>query len=544
MAQHAHPGLEQGGLAHAVAAQQRHHLSRAHIEVDVANGQAAAVAGAEPAAAKQLARVRRLDRTRRARRRRLSGNARPQVGFAHRRVHGHLGWGTFGDHLAHVQDGDAFGQGQHAVDVVLDQQHGARAGDAPDDPADPLAVRLGQAGQRLVQQQQRRIAGQGHGDVQQALLAVRQILAAPRSAFHQADRRQQLPHPRVTPRVPVGIPEHRGRAAVGRLHRQAQVLEHAQAVEYRDDLEGATQAQARAPMRRNADQFTAPQTDASGIRLQQPGQQVEQGGLARSVGTDHAVHAARGDAQVDGVLGHDGAETLAQSPNLEHGRVRPRLGQLRRARRVFLDSGRHRRHLLARQRASAAPAQATKQPVDSARIDKGQHDDDGREVQPPVLAPGAELVLQDDEGDGPPQGAEEMLHAAQRHHQHRVAGLLPAQRIGVGAAQQQGHAGSRHADGGSGDGEGPQLDLEHVDAQAARTPLVVAHRLHAAPEGGVGDAPQQQAGQHHDPDDQRGETPGGLELGPVGDLQAVLASGEIGPAVGDLEGQLRTGQGQ
>ena len=46
-------------------------------------------------------------------------------------------------------------------------------------------------------------------------------------------------------------------------------------------------------------------------------------------------------------------------------------------------------------------------------------------------------VLQQDERDGAPERAEEMVHAAQHRHQQRVAGVLPAQIVGIGAAQHQ-----------------------------------------------------------------------------------------------------------
>ena len=64
--------------------------------------------------------------------------------------------------------------------------------------------------------------------------------------------------------------------------------------------------------------------------------------------------------------------------------------------------------------------------------------DDRREQQPPAFGDGAQLVLQHDEGDGAPERAEELVHAAQHGHQQRVAGVLPTQVVGVGALQHEG----------------------------------------------------------------------------------------------------------
>ena len=57
----------------------------------------------------------------------------------------------------------------------------------------------------------------------------------------------------------------------------------------------------------------------------------------------------------------------------------------------------------------------------------------GREDQPPAFGDRRQPVLQQDERDGAPKRAEEMMHPAQHRHQQGIAGVLPAQIVGVGA---------------------------------------------------------------------------------------------------------------
>ncbi len=131
------------------------------------------------------------------------------------------------------------------------------------------------------------------------------------------------------------------------------------------------------------------------------------------------------------------------------------------------------------------------------------------------------------------------MHAAEHRHQQRVAGVLPAQIVGVGAAQHQCEQRAGVADHAAQDDEGLELQAEGGVAETLHALLVVAQRLERATEWRVGDAPQQPHGAGH------GEHGEDVE-GPVADkprtrdaLQAVLATGEVGPFVGDLEGDLR-----
>ncbi len=83
------------------------------------------------------------------------------------------------------------------------------------------------------------------------------------------------------------------------------------------------------------------------------------------------------------------------------------------------------------------------------------------------------------------------MHAAQHRHQQRVAGMLPAEIVGVGAAQHQREQRAGIADHAAHDDERLEFQAEGGIAEALHALLVVAQCLERAAERRVGDAPQQ-----------------------------------------------------
>ena len=209
-----------------------------------------------------------------------------------------------------------------------------------------------------------------------------------------------------------------------------------------------------------------------------------------------------------------------------------------------LDRRRARRDPRPGQGPARPPQDPLHHPDDPLRGGEREHQDDRREQQPPVLGERGEPVFQDHEGDGAPERAEELVHAPQHHHQQRVTRMLPAQVVGIGAAQQQGEQRAGIADHAAHHHEGDQFHQEGVVAQAAHPLLVVAQRLQGAAERGVRDPPQQP---HAQGDGDQGE---GVEHARVREqraghvLQPVLAAGERGPFERDLERGLRERQGE
>ncbi len=83
---------------------------------------------------------------------------------------------AFGDLLAEVEHGDRVADAHDDVHVVLDQdQRDAMVADLADDRHQLLDVGRGEAGGRLVEQQELRIESQSAADLEQALLAVGQV---------------------------------------------------------------------------------------------------------------------------------------------------------------------------------------------------------------------------------------------------------------------------------------------------------------------------------------------------------------------------------
>ena len=84
-----------------------------------------------------------------------------------------------------------------------------------------------------------------------------------------------------------------------------------------------------------------------------------------------------------------------------------------------------------------------------------------------------------------------MMHAAHHCHQQCVAGVLPAQIVGIGAAQHEREQRAGEADDAAHDDEGLELDAERVVAEAPHALFVVTQRLQQTAERRMRDPPQQ-----------------------------------------------------
>jgi hypothetical protein len=136
------------------------------------------------------------------------------------------------------------------------------------------------------------------------------------------------------------------------------------------------------------------------------------------------------------------------------------------------------------------------------------------------------------------------VHAAEHRHQQRVAGMLPAQIVGVGAVQHQGEHGAGKSDDASHDHEGLELDAPGVVAEAAHAQFVVAQRLQHPAKRGMRNAPQQRHAATHCGDGEDVKRPIIREQRSRHALKPVFSPRQGGPLVGDLEGDLGKGQSQ
>src|SRR5690606_34482204 len=102
------------------------------------------------------------------------------------------------------------------------------------------------------------------------------------------------------------------------LQAQTHVLQHAQVREHRGDLERADHAAARDLCRPLARDVHAVEHDGARGRLQELGQQVEAGRLARPVGTDQRMDASTPDGQIHIADRREALELLGQVACLEY----------------------------------------------------------------------------------------------------------------------------------------------------------------------------------------------------------------------------------
>ena len=162
-----------------------------------------------------------------------------------------------------VEHGHAVRDLHHEVHVVLDQEHGdAPVTDAPDQAVDHLDLLAVEPRRGLVEEKEPRADGEGAGDLEHALLPVRQ---------GGGDRLRLLPEPDLAQQRHGGVAEdplvlcseakrwtgrHRPEPGAAREVRAGEdVVQHAHLAEELEVLEGAAQPR-RAPSRWGGQPFT------------------------------------------------------------------------------------------------------------------------------------------------------------------------------------------------------------------------------------------------------------------------------------------------
>src|SRR5262245_24057098 len=246
-------------------------------------------------------------------------SGRSQIDLLHECVGLDLVGQAVGDDLAVVQDRDALREREGHVHVVLDHQEG-------DGRIELLQerrhrVRLGgrEPGGRLVEQEELRLAGQRQGDLELALLAVREIAHDLGLLVGQPDRVEDAPRALVKCRVAVHAAV---QVELGRrqgLNRKETVLERGEPREEVGDLIRAGQAEARAPVRCGARDVPAEEHDVAAARPRLAADQAEERGLARAVGTDDRAALARADREAHAVDRAEAAELLRESGEAQRG---------------------------------------------------------------------------------------------------------------------------------------------------------------------------------------------------------------------------------
>ena len=238
-------------------------------------------------------------------------------------VAAHLSGAAVGQPAAEVEDGDPVAQAHDDPHVVLDEQHrlAQLVPDAPDEPHEAVALGFVHARRRLVQQHQLGLGGQGPGDLQPPLPAVGQVRGPHVPDVVQLHELQQFQGPgpgfglllRGTPGAENGRQGPAAGAAVAGHHH---VFQGAGAAKQADVLEGAGDAHGRNAVGRLPVDGLALKRDGARIGRVHPGNQVENRGLARSVGPDEAGDFALVHVQVHPVHGLAGPQRQAHPPQL------------------------------------------------------------------------------------------------------------------------------------------------------------------------------------------------------------------------------------
>ncbi len=203
-------------------------------------------------------------------------------------------------------------------EIVLHHQHRAGLRHLADDVGNGADILLPHASHRLVQQQHLGIKRQRRGNLKHPLAAIGEIRSQRIAFTLQADRLDQF--------VGAGIQAvERGdrqpelcRKPVWPLQRDAYIVEHRQMRKNRRNLEGADQPHPRDPVRRRLGDVRAQKRDRTRRRLQEFGEQVEDGRLAGAVRADQRMDARVADVEIHVLHRHEGAEALRETAGGQH----------------------------------------------------------------------------------------------------------------------------------------------------------------------------------------------------------------------------------
>ncbi len=207
-----------------------------------------------------------------------------------------LGRPALGDDPTLMEHGDAVGQREYLVDVVIDEHDGDRLAQGPDQVGHPHAIVGGETGERLVEQEQVRARRQGDGDLEQALVAMRQVARHRERLVGETDGGQESHRLRVQIGEGTGVGEHGEAAAVPGLGGDAHVLEHREQLEDADDLERAPHPARHDAVGEQSGDGSAAEGGGATVGADEAGEEVKQGRLAgavRVVSTNGARRGAR-----------------------------------------------------------------------------------------------------------------------------------------------------------------------------------------------------------------------------------------------------------
>ncbi len=396
-----------------------------------------------------------------------------------------------------------------------------------------------QSRRRLVEQEQHRIGRQRARDLEQALVAERQIAGKLERPIAEADACELLqgfvPRPGFFGLVEPQRPGQEARLRP-RMHAEEDIVQKRHARANLHMLEGSRDAGAGDPALRRSRDVLALKGDATLIEMQRPREQIEHRGLARAIGADQPEYLAGRQIEADVVHGDQAAEAPPRALDLQQRR-----------------SGRRFRSAIERWRCGRWALFHPRQPLRDERDDPaarmlqkndeqhGEHDDfelargalgDEREI---VL----DAVLQEGEDPGSDNGPDELGRPADHCHHEVVDADMDIERRRAHKATEMRiqPAGERGEQRGNRECDEP--GAEGVDAQALDEPIASAQCPYRAAFPGLQQIARQQQGRDQNGPDQIEYLPAADErYRPDRDRRNAGDAGEVSEAVDVAEQEI------
>ena len=217
-----------------------------------------------------------------------------------------------------VEHGDPVRDAEHHRHVVLGEEQGeaARVRDLVDEPDRLLRLARRHARGRLVEEQHPRPLGEGDGELELLLLAVGELPRLFLRLLREPDEGEEIQRLAAVEARP--DPEHREVPVVAGHQGHLHVLEHAHARIHVDPLEGAREPRLDDAVRRQPGQLAPLVLDPAPVRPEVPGDEVEEGRLARPVRADDRVLLALLELEVHPVDGDEPPEVLEEVDGAQH----------------------------------------------------------------------------------------------------------------------------------------------------------------------------------------------------------------------------------
>src|SRR5215510_10175235 len=236
-----------------------------------------------------------------------------EIGLDHARMAHDRRGRVDGNDFAEIHGDHAFDELHELAQLVLDDQdrESFAVMQRPDQGSKRLDLAAAEAGEGLIEQEELRPGGERARDLEPPQVAIGQDVHRPTGLVAEPD----LTEPALRPRARMSGVANRGSQTCD-LH----VLQHGHAEERTRELEGARQASVDDPMGLETRERMAVEVHGSRIGRQESGEQVEQRGLARAVGPEHAGDRTRLQREGYVLDGMQAAEALVEAVDLEERR--------------------------------------------------------------------------------------------------------------------------------------------------------------------------------------------------------------------------------